>query len=46
MNQIQKFIILTSDLVLTYILQMQTWQLSKRDHFILELKSLITFLLT
>jgi hypothetical protein len=46
MNKIKKFIILTPDLELTYILQIQTLQLSKKDPFILELKSLITFLLT
>jgi hypothetical protein len=45
MNQIQKFIISTPDLFLTYILQWQTYQPSKKDPFILELKSLITFLL-
>jgi len=45
MNRIQKFIILTLDLVLMYILQLQTQQLSKKVPFILELKFLITFLL-
>jgi len=45
MNQIQKFIILTPDLILTYICQLQTEQLSKKVPFILESNSLITFLL-
>jgi hypothetical protein len=45
MNQIQKFIILTLDLVLTYILQLETEQLFKKIPFILESKFLITFLL-
>ena len=34
MNRVQKFIILTVDLVLTYVLQLQT-KLSKKDPFIL-----------
>jgi len=41
MNQIQKFIILTLDLVLNYILQLQTEQLSKHYPLILELECLI-----
>jgi len=45
MNRIQKFITSTPDLVLTYKLQPQTYQLSKKDPFILESKSSITFLL-
>jgi len=45
MNQIQEFLILTPDLILTYILQLLTLQLSKKVSFILESKFLITFLL-
>ena len=35
MNQIQQFTLSTPDLVLTFILQLQTWQLSKKDPCIL-----------
>ena len=41
-DQIQKFIILTVDSVLTYMLQLQTSQFSRKIPFILESKILIT----
>jgi hypothetical protein len=45
MNQIQKFIISTADLVLTFIPQLKSSQLFKKNPFILEPKFLITLLL-
>ena len=41
-DQIQKFIILTVDSVLTYMLQLQTSHFSRKIPFILESKILIT----
>jgi len=46
MNKIQQFTILTLHLVLTYVLQLQTYQIFKKLPFIMESKFLITFLLT